>query len=417
MASTVVRVQCHWTFGAPVFLVIALVLLTYGEFRPTKFQVTVSDIFFIAAAAVLMLSRRVVARPFGNYTLGWFVMLTLMLGALFISSMINGNPVDWVVVASQYAFAFGVLPLLLMGQGEFRWTMMAKALVFGVVAIQFFSILIYFGENLSLPGIDPFFEALFTGARRLEGLAGNPNQNAASIVMVFPVMFYLRGRQMMGPTTLVLSSAILLMALMLSASVTGTAAFVVVVVVFALIAGVRIRIYHVGLVCFVVGLFVLGVFDIPSVFERRVGDAVATGELQQAGRFLDRADLASKAWAICQETVLVGMGADQFRQVHDGDAVHVLILLLWSEGGLVALLSFMMMVALLVVGALSVVRFDRLVAGLALSAVVAFVVFSLASPHMYARSWSVPLILAMAPAFSVFLRREFRSPSVMASER
>jgi O-antigen ligase len=101
-------------------------------------------------------------------------------------------------------------------------------------------------------------------------------------------------------------------------------------------------------------------------------------------------------------TTFVGIGVDQYREVSaDKAPVHNIYLLLWAEGGLFALAGWVALLVILAMGALAARRTDKLAAALGLSVLSTFIIFSNAAPHMYARMWVVPLLLAMSPAFVI----------------
>src|SRR3546814_9717887 len=56
--------------------------------------------------------------PFRSLTPFWLAGLVMMLGGLFIGSIINGDPLRWVNIALQYTVAFLCIPILLMQQEE-----------------------------------------------------------------------------------------------------------------------------------------------------------------------------------------------------------------------------------------------------------------------------------------------------------
>lgn len=75
-------------------------------------------------------------------------------------------------------------------------------------------------------------------------------------------------------------------------------------------------------------------------------------------------------------------------------------LLLWVEGGFVALLGWLAMMAAALAIVLAAFYRDRLSGALGLTVLMSFLVFSAASPHMYARLWAVPVLLALAIAMN-----------------
>jgi O-antigen ligase len=76
--------------------------------------------------------------------------------------------------------------------------------------------------------------------------------------------------------------------------------------------------------------------------------------------------------------------------------VHNIFLLLWAEGGLMAMFGWIMIILVPAALAIRMIARDRLTAGLGLAVFTSFFIFSIAAPHMYSRSWVVPLLATTA---------------------
>jgi O-antigen ligase len=140
---------------------------------------------------------------------------------------------------------------------------------------------------------------------------------------------------------------------------------------------------------------------LPPAFQNRVATALVQGDISQAGTFAGRMELVREAWEIVGDTTFVGLGVDQYRVVSaDRAPVHNIYLLAWAEGGLLSLFGWLVM--MFVPLSIAVRRFaaDRAAAALLIAVMLTFVIVSNAAPHMYARSWVVPLILAMGIALT-----------------
>src|SRR3546814_14727504 len=82
--------------------------------------------------------------------------------------------------------------------------------------------------------------------------------------------------------------------------------------------------------------------------------------MSQAGTFTGRMDLILEAWEIVEDTMFVGIGVDQYRVVSPTQVpVHNMYLLLWAEGGLLALLGWMLLLTLAGVSVVRVYWVDR----------------------------------------------------------
>jgi hypothetical protein len=99
--------------------------------------------------------------------------------------------------------------------------------------------------------------------------------------------------------------------------------------------------------------------------------------------------------------MLIGQGADQYRVLSQyGAPVHNSYLLLWVEGGVPALIGWICLVTIPLVGSLLVGKGQRLVAATGFAVGTVSALMGLTGAHMYARHGYVPLHLAMALVFA-----------------
>jgi O-antigen ligase len=101
------------------------------------------------------------------------------------------------------------------------------------------------------------------------------------------------------------------------------------------------------------------------------------------------------------ETMLLGLGVDQYKvKSQFGRPVHNTYLLLWTEGGIFALIGFASLLLIALSGVVYVGGRHRLEAatGFALAAMVVFIGFT--TGHIYSRQSLLPLYLAMALVFA-----------------
>src|SRR3546814_444975 len=269
-------------------------------------------------------------------------------------------------------------------------------MIAGVVLMEAFGAAIFYGYEASYQEYQKISENFITGGGRLGAFAGQPNWNAAVIAMALPFAFYLRARGQLSLISVYVTGAVLALRLVLSASFTGFVRALIVLFLLLIVGGTR-QTLKAGLVIAVAGAVVLASgFELPEVFQGRVGEALETGDMSQAGTFTGRMDLILEAWEIVEDTMFVGIGVDQYRVVSPTQVpVHNMYLLLWAEGGLLALLGWMLLLTIAGVSVVRVYWVDRQAAALGLSVLSTFLIFSVASPHMYARMWMVPLVLAL----------------------
>jgi hypothetical protein len=391
--------------GAPLgdrlTLILAL-LLGFGSFfmswhivRIGAINLTLSDVAFAGCLVLLAVRGRLNPMPLGEFTHVWILGLTLLLGGMLLGSMIHGDPVRWLVVAGQYLFAYLLLPMVLMSQDR---AMLRRYLLYyalGVAASQTIAItasfFFTFRDTSDLLGWD-----FITGLGRIGAFSGNANWNAACIGFALPILLNAYQHSRIGAKAALLCAVPLIWGLFATASVTGLAATSLAMLLY-FGAGTPAMLLRFGLPLALLGGIYVGTgMPLPAAFEQRVGSALSTGNLNEAGTFEGRSALAKEAWKAADRTILVGLGADGFRRasVH-GMPVHVLPLLILTEGGIWSALGLAVMIATLAAATLRMLGGDRSDAAMAIAILTVFVVFMFAMPHMYARLWIGPLILAL----------------------
>jgi O-antigen ligase len=148
------------------------------------------------------------------------------------------------------------------------------------------------------------------------------------------------------------------------------------------------------------GLYIGSGAPIPREFQKRVGTAIVSGDVTKAGTFEGRADLIMEAWGQTDKHLLVGMGADQYREFSAyQQPVHNLHLLIWNEGGAPAYLGLMVMLGMMGILALAALREKREEAAMALPVVFVFLIYTMSIPHMYSRFWVLPVFLALSTIY------------------
>jgi O-antigen ligase len=385
----------------PVALVGAVFLASYLSWRPSiDIMFTAADALFLVAAGLLAASRRIPLQPFGALTPLWLIAFATMMTGLLIGSLLGNDPFRWFVVAAQYCFSWVVLPYLLLGHARRPTHRLVVALLVGIVAMETVGIVVYFTytgsfeEARRMLGLD-----FLSGGGRLGAFATDANWNGAAIAMALPFAYFLAGKGLIKARLLIVVLGILLCALLLTASATAFGSVLVGIVIFAVAGAVRPRVWAMVAAIALIGVAAESQFGLPRVFEKRVGSALENGDITEAGTFGGRVALIKDAWNLVNDHMLVGVGVDQHRVVSKLRApVHNMYLLIWVEGGLLALIGWLGMIAVAVITAFIACRDDRLAGALALSVLATFVLFSTASPHMYARLWATPALLAIAIA-------------------
>lgn len=380
-------------------LMFAVFFSGHGVLRIGGINLTVSDVGLLTAAIIFLGQRRMNLVPFGSMTPIWLFGLTAMLGGLFVSTIANGDPLRWMNIAAQYTTAFMLLPMILMAVDTRFAQRLILFYILGVVASQIIGIFSFLFLSPSQTNwISPGFLA---GNGRVGAMAGEPNPNGATIAFALAMLVYAGRKSMLKPVFAFALGAILVWGLLLSASVTGFVSSSLAVVTVLAFTGMG-RLLKVGLVVAVAGgLYINSGAPLPSVFEKRVGAALTTGDVSKAGTFTDRSALIGEAWERAEENLFIGLGADRFRDVSPtGQPVHNLHLLIWNEGGALAYVGLLVMLSLLVIFALAALRERRDEAAMALAVVGVLWIYTMSIPHMYSRFWLLPAILALSTIYA-----------------
>ena len=373
---------------------LAIFFAVFPALRPAEVFFTYSDILFCVSAVLLLLSGRLRFAPMGPVTVPWMTAFAVLSGGLILSSLLGEAPERVLVVLGQYAFAYLLLAYIIVRTDESVVDTLVKTFVLGTVCVNAFGLAVYF------TGTDETFRFV-TGSGRLASFMDNPNANANVIALTLPLLLYLWFARKWRRVYVLVSLAILAYALVAASSVGGLLwSLAGVMVFFALTINWRVL---VGLaVCAAVAIPLLDKYGpsvLPEAFQVRVLGAMQSGNIEDAGTFSFRMGLIHEALDVVDDQILFGLGADQYRATSDlGAPVHDVYLLLWAEGGLPALIGWLMLPQIIALMAFwTFVRpSGRLVGATTLAVVTVFLLAATGNSHMYARFWVVPLHLCMA---------------------
>lgn len=376
-------------------LTIAVLFFCFHLWRIGNVNITLSDALFMGVVLIELGLGRLNGTPFGTLTPIWLASLVLMLSGLFVGSYVNGDLLRWIIVAGQYLFSYMLLPMVLIRDiGTIN--RLIVTLIIGMTAMESLGVLVYYTMD-GFTQVNAIFGPDFiTGGRRLGAMVGDANWNSAVIAMTLPFVIYAGVRRLIPAAAALACATMLMWALMLAASFTGFSAALLAVGVMAFLGRLRPSpkiLLLAGILA--VGLFASG-YQMPDIFAKRVAPAFQSGDIEEAGTYDDRAELIAEAWGNAENTVIIGMGVDQFREFSpSGQPVHNMYMLELAEGGIVALMGWFGVVLSLTLIPFTRLRQHRLEASLSLAVIVVFQVFTMASPHMYARLWMVPVLLSL----------------------
>lgn len=381
--------------------------LSWHIFSLGSINLTISDLALITCLGILLMRGNLNLLPFGKLTNLWFIGLVLMLGALFVSSLVSGDPSRWFVVGGQYIFGYLFLPMMLASNDKVwirRYLVcfvlgVAVSQVIGVTASFFFT----FDDTQELMGWD-----FLTGTGRVGAFSGNANSNGAMVGFALPILVNAVHHRTISIKLAVPCAVALIWGLLASASFTGFSAAMLALVIVHLVAN-PLKFLKFGLpLAILFGSYVAADLPLPTAFQNRVASALESGNLDEAGTYVGRANLNAEAWAIADDTILIGLGVDGFRKASShGAPVHNFPLIVLTEGGFVALTGLLVLIATLLTASLQAVRVERHDGAMALAVLTIYGAFAIATPHMYLRLWIGPVILALAACNAQFPQRSF----------
>jgi O-antigen ligase len=362
---------------------------------------TFSDGLFCLSTMLLLASSRQDITPFRDLTPLWLGALGLMMMGLFIGSAVNGDLGRWLIVAAQYCFAYGLLPIAFGAWDRTAALQAAKALTAGVVAMELFGTIVYVVTGGDSDRASIFGAEFITGAHRLGGFMADANWNGAISAMAIPFVMFLHALGRLGSAITLGALLVLGSGVVLSGSFTGFTSAALSVALFLLVGGNKRSLRMFVIFAVTCSLTLAAGVGLPTAFQHRVANALENRDINEAGTYAGRMELIEEAWGLVDRTPIVGIGVDQFRVLSADEApVHNMYLLVWAEGGVFALIGWLVIAVLPIIAAIRSLRRDYQAAGLVLAVASVFLVFSVAAPHMYSRSWVVPMLIAMATLFT-----------------
>lgn len=387
--------------------VLGVFLAPMRDFRPTVIAFTYSDLLFCLLGVLLIVRRRLTLAPLQDASILWMVAVLFLVGGLFASSIVNGSAAASLVVCTQYFFAYAVLPFLILSGDKERAVLLLKTYVYATVAIVVLGFIFVATDYHN-------DYTYVSGSGRLASLSGNPNNLGNQIGLVMPLLLYLRFSKAMSTLTSLVVFVILIIGLIMTSSNGGIASTALGLAAFLFFAGSFRWMVQGALLAATVVLAVatVGYDYLPPVFQRRVLQGLESGDLEQAGTYKDRMELIIEASEMLDGSLLLGIGADQYRERSYWAApVHNQYLLVWVEGGTLALVGWMLVLTTAVLVGIRAYQLPSggMSAAVVLATVAIFAMMANTTPHLYARSWILPVFIAMGVAIAdrmAFFRRD-----------
>ncbi|THK34736.1 hypothetical protein EHS39_28415 [Ensifer sp. MPMI2T] len=386
--------------------------------RLNQFYFTFSDALFSLALILSLINGRIPLRPLGRVsTVVWLSGLCCIVFGLLISSLVSPDPIRGLVVPGQYIFAYFVVLLIVAGRPVDETIKLAKLYILSVFLMCLHAIyLIHWDGQKNTTFV--------SGSGRFTGFVERENECAALIALAVPILLLVAATGRLRKIYVVIAVPVMGYGIMLTGSNSGLACLAYGLIVFLLVTASWKRLLAGAGVALAAAAVMAnaGRAYLPAIFQKRVLGALESGDLSQAGTFDHRLELIHEAMDLVESNFWVGLGADQYMVVsYIGRPVHNVYLLLWNEGGIVAVCGFLLM---LLAGLGPIARAFKLPGGLPFAAC-GFVCLSMfllavnAFTHVYGRFWSVPIILSitLAQAYCRSWQRQFSQPRFFGPER
>lgn len=389
------------TYGRPVetiwradlvLVAIAVFLSPMNYFRTSLVYLTLGDVFSILALFTMLLGGGIPVRPFGGATWAWYSLVLMLTGGLVIGSAMNGDLLAGMVVAAQYMFSLIVVPILVLQRTRAEAILLIKFFVVGMLVVML--------HGAWVMEFHPGDTRFVSPSGRLTSLVERENAAGALAAIAITFSLWLYFIREIGPILLIAMLGALGYGLLLTGSNTGfflAGIGVVALVVFS--GSARIMLGTLGVLAGIIFVVITwGELFLPEIFLKRVFNALSSGDLAAAGTFSDRMFLIREAYDLTRRTILIGMGADQYRVVSAFDvSVHNTYLLLLAEGGLMSLIGQVgLIITSIVIGWPNFVsRSNRWLGVLTITIVVMLALVQNGLAHFYGRFWAVPWSLAL----------------------
>lgn len=386
-----------------VYLAVFLAPIPTLRFGPIMF--TVSDALICLSIFFLLMSGRFNFLPLGHATPLWMLAFCFLMFGLLAGS-IYGDPLRALVIVLQYLFAYVVLLYALVREDDREVHRLAGMFLAGMVFADLYGLIAFHAVGFQAGS------TMVSGSKRLAGFFGTGNQNAAMNALVLPILLYLWFSGRLSIFLAMPALAVIATTQLYTGSNSGLMVTCVALAVFlGCVMNWRL-LWWLTLSTAAVALFfhIVGTDMLPVAFQNRVLGALSSGDISEAGTFDHRlALMLEAAQTIADRGIfLIGIGADHFRTIsHYEVPVHNMYLLLWVEGGVFALLGWVLFSVTILMLALTARRvgIDRYSGAAAMAIAVSYLFIGLTNPHMYARQWTVPIFISLGLVMAGLRRR------------
>lgn len=373
-----------------------------GFFLPFNFlrlsfaYFTLADFLCLASLFLRLCRGNLPTYALLSGTTYWVFGVLLMVTGFLLSSLLNGDPIRGLIVTFQYMHTFLLLPLVVLGRSWEQTIALVKALCASVFLMCIFGVYVIHIDGQRNT-------AFVSGSGRLQSFVERENEAASVIAMTTPLLLWLWISGAIRPLFALLGLVAMLYGTMLTGSNTGLLTLAAALAAFLAVAlSGRSLMGAVALgATTITAMLTVGRDYLPPVFQRRVLGALESGNLDEAGTFSHRFQLMLESIGVARDTILLGLGANQYRvQSFWEQPVHNAYLLLWTEGGLLSLVGLVLaLCGGFVTGLAPLMRpGGRVYAAAAICVLGPFILLINAAPHIYGRFWMGPVFCGLAIA-------------------
>lgn len=322
----------------------------------------------------------------------------MLISGLFVSSLFYGDPMRGITTSLQYFFCLFILPVVIAWRPLPQVQGIVKALVFAIILTCLFGIY--------LINIDGETNTRWvSGSGRMMSFLERENECAALIVLTVPLVCWLRNIGNISLAYFWFALIVLSYGVLLTGSNSGAIAltFVLFLQLIVSFSWKRILAAAASVAFIALALSNQGADYLPATFQKRVLGALTSGDIEQAGSFLDRVDLIKESLGVVNRNGLLGIGADQFEVISFIQTpVHNFYMLIWSEGGFLAFAGYLLLLLSgFLIGLMALKNANNFMAGVCtLSIFLTFAFLTNAFTHIYARFWFVPILTAISVSVS-----------------
>jgi len=317
---------------------------------------TISDLIFIAILPIVILKISLFrqAEIINNYNdyrnlIKWWAIATFLIALGFLISLLfskNNLFKDTIITILQYSFVFIYLPLIFLFVRKDKYKILIKSYIFGLLFVILIGIFIEYAFNSIY--LDLIKQGFFIGRIRFGSFLGS-NGLTKTIALCIPMIFLLMSNKGIKKFELWLIIIVFTIAIIKASSIGGTIATIIAIIlsiVFTKNRKTRKVFIFIGIIAAISLLLIIATQKINiNTFSNRVVENLLSGDLESAGSYTLKMAIMKEAFQKILTSPFVGFGRGSFMEANIyNQTVHNTYLIIWLEGGLIALAGLMMII-------------------------------------------------------------------------